>query len=206
MKLIFQMMMKVITILTVMILSSCSKPPMQVEAEHDEKFNFSRLKTWDWASKTGTLETPAAQKTSERIQLETIVSSHVERVLLEKGFSHNKTNPKLLMAWSFGEWELQGKGQNKRVFGSMGLMFPGVHGSNLPSSSDGRAVPPALNPYSSKYEQAKIEIAIIDPITTKIVWSATITDDSDFGYFTASQQDRIGRAVDQLLSGFPPQP
>jgi hypothetical protein len=83
-------------------------------------------------------------------------------------------------------------------------MFPGAHGSLLPTSSDGRVPPPSEDPYTSKYEEAKLEVLAIDPVSGKIVWNAGVTDKTDFGYFRSSQKERIEKAVSSILEGFPP--
>lgn len=185
-------------------LAGCSGKGMTVESGHDASYDFSRLHDWDWAPKNATLETPAAVKTSARIPLDSLVSSHVERTLGQKGFNHRQDKADFLVAWSFGEWQLERKSKPNGGYGAVGLMYPGLHGSNIPQSKDGRALPPSLNPYSSDYEEAKLEFVIMDARTSKIIWNGTLTDDSDFGYFESSQKNRIGAAVDQILSGFPP--
>ena len=83
-------------------------------------------------------------------------------------------------------------------------MFPGAHGSLLPTGADGRVPPPSEDPYTSKYEQAKLEVLAIDPASGKIVWNAGVTDKTDFGYFRSTQKDRIEKAVTSILEGFPP--
>ena len=82
-------------------------------------------------------------------------------------------------------------------------MFPGAHGSLIPKGSDGRAAPPSVDPYSSQHEEARLELRLMDPTTSKIIWRAQVTDETDFGYFRSAQSDRIGHAIDRLLEGFP---
>ena len=187
-------------------LTSCSSAPPKVESQHASNFDFKSLHRWSWASESGVLQTPSATKTNDRIRLEELVSERIEQNLSHRGYTQDKTNPDFLVTWSFGEWALQRQNQNKRVYGSAGLWFPGMHGTNLPQSSDGRAVPPVLNPYSSEYEEAKIQIVVLERQSKKTIWSGVITDDADFGYFSDSQKDRIGKAVDEIMSGFPPTP
>jgi hypothetical protein len=177
-----------------------------VQSQHASNFDFKKLHRWSWARESGTLQTPSATKTNDRIRLETLVSERIEQNLSNKGFSQDKTNPDFLVTWSFGEWALQRQNQNKRVYGSAGLWFPGMHGTNLPESSDGRAVPPVLNPYSSEYEEAKLQIVVLESQDKKTIWSGEITDDADFGYFSDSQKDRIGKAIDEIMTKFPPGP
>jgi hypothetical protein len=85
-------------------------------------------------------------------------------------------------------------------------MYPGLHASTPHVSEDGRALPPVADPYSSDYEKATIELVIVDRRTQKVIWNASVTDDSDFGYYTSSQRNRIGGAIDKILDGFPPVP
>lgn len=189
---------------TITVLSGCASQHLQVQSDYSPNFNFGQLHTWDWAPQGGTLETDAATKTAQRIQLDSIVKGHVQRALDQKSFSQSRQKPNFLVAWSFGEWELDRHNNPNGGYGAVGLMYPGLHGSLLPSETDGRAAPPSENPYSSKYEQAKLDIAIIDPTSSKVIWNASVTDDRDFGYFKSSQRERIGAAVDSLLQGFPP--
>jgi hypothetical protein len=185
-------------------LAGCGTRHLEVQSDYSRSYDFGKLRTWDWAPQGGTLETDAASKTAQRIQLDTLVKGHVEQALVQRAFTRVSKNPNVLVAWSFGEWELDRHNNPNGGYGAVGLMYPGLHASLLPAGTDGRAPPPSENPYSSKYEQAKLEIAVMDASTSKVIWNATVTDDSDFGYFKSSQRDRIGAAVDSLLSGFPP--
>jgi hypothetical protein len=185
-------------------LAGCGTKHLQVQSDFSRNYDFGKLHTWDWAPQGGKLETDAATKTAQRIQLDTLVKGHVEQALGQRAFTRVSQKPNFLVAWSFGEWELDRHNNPNGGYGAVGLMYPGLHASLLPTGADGRAPPPSENPYSSKYEEAKLDIAVIDAATSKVIWNATVTDDSDFGYFKSSQRDRIGAAVDSLLSGFPP--
>ena len=192
------------TLCLVMFLGACSSPGPYVNYHLDPSVDFSRLHDWNWAPKKGELKTPAAITTAERIQLESLVNGEVERLLDQKGFSHRRDNPAFWIAWSFGEWELSRKHRPNDGYGSAGLMYPGLHGSIPRESRDGRALPPSLDPYSSRYEEAKIELVVIDPATSRVIWDATVTDDTDFGYYRPTQQNRIRAAVQKILQDFPP--
>ena len=185
-------------------LAACSSHNIKVESNHDSQFNFSRLHNWTWANKNSEQKTPAANNTAERIQLESLVNGQITTLLGQKGFRQQMNKPEFLVAWSFGEWELSRKNRPNDGYGSAGLMYPGLHGSNTPVSDDGRALPPSQNPYSAQYEEAKLEIVMIDPATSKVIWNAAVTDDTDFGYFRSSQPGRISATVKQMLDGFPP--
>ena len=187
-----------------LLMAACSSPHIKVESSLDPHFNFSHLHEWNWAPKSSELKTPAAITTAERIQLESLVNGQINTTLGQKGFRQQTNKPEFLVAWSFGEWELSRKNRPNEGYGSAGLMYPGLHGSNLPVSDDGRALPPSQNPYSAQYEEAKLEIVMIDTATSKVIWNATVTDDTDFGYFRSSQPGRISAAVKQMLDGFPP--
>jgi len=191
-------------LVAVVSLTGCGARHLQVQNDYSHGYDFGKLSTWDWAPQGGKLETDAANKTAQRIQLDTLVKGHVEQALRERAFTRVSQKPNFLVAWSFGEWELDRHNNPNGGYGAVGLMYPGLHASLLPTGADGRAPPPSENPYSSKYEQAKLDIAVIDAGTSKVIWNATVTDDSDFGYFKSSQRDRIVAAVDRLLSGFPP--
>lgn len=199
-----QELIRRIVILSLVMLAGCPAKHFQVQTGYDSTVDFGRLSNWDWAAQSGTLETPAATKTADRIQLDSLVKSHVQQQLGQKGFNHLSGKPDFLVAWSFGEWQLDRHTKPNGGYGAVGLAFPGLHGSLLSTSADGRALPPSLDPYSSKYEQARLEFAVIDANTAKVIWNATATDNSDFGYFTASQRDRIGAAIDGILDGFAP--
>lgn len=183
-------------------LPACST--LNVKSGHDPSFDFSPLRSWNWAPGGGTVETAAAAKTSERIRLDSLVQEHVIRHLTRKGYRLRSGGADFLVAWSFGEWQLERRSRPGGGYGAVGLMYPGAHGSLIPSSSNGRALPPSLDPYSSSYEQARLELLVVDPKTQRIVWNASVVDDSDFGYFTSAQRDRIGAAIDKMLDGFPP--
>jgi len=185
-------------------LAGCAS--IQLQSGYDQGFDFARLRSWDWAPQSGVLKTLAAIQTSERIRLDSLVRRLVESRLKEKGYVRQRGHADFLVAWSFGEWQLERHSRPGGGYGAVGLAFPGLHGSLIPESKDGRALPPSANPYSSSYEQAKLEFVVIDSKTERIVWNATVVDDSDFGYYTSAQKDRIRAAVDQILSGFPPVP
>ena len=186
------------------LLAACAAKTPHIQSDYARQFDFKQLHAWDWAPQSATLETDAAAKTAERIQLDALVKSHIEQTLQQKGFRHAGGKPDFTVAWSFGEWQLDRHTNPNGGYGAVGLAFPGQHGSLLPNEKDGRVPPPSENPYTSKYEEAKLEVAIVDVASARVIWNATVTDDTDFGYFKASQRDRIGKAVDTLLSGFPP--
>jgi Domain of unknown function (DUF4136) len=186
----------------VYLLASCSSANLQ--SDYDRTFDFSRLRSWNWAPQSSALQTPAAIKTADRIRLDSLVREHVTKQLTAKGYTRDTERADFLIAWSFGEWELERRSRPGGGYGAVGLNFPGMHGSNLPTSTDGRALPPSIDPYSAKYEQAKLEFIVMDPGTQRILWNASIVDDSDFGYFSSSQKERIGVAVESILRDFPP--
>lgn len=192
------------SLLTAALLSGCSTRQLSVRSDYDHAYPFRQLHTWGWTNPPRTLETDAATQTDQRIQLDDLVKAHVEQALGQKGYRLVGQQPDFQVAWSFGEWALDRHKSPNGGYGAVGLMYPGLHGSIIPVNSDGRAEPPSLDPYSSKYEQAKLELLVTDARTSKVIWNATVTDDTDFGYFKANQRDRIGAAVDRLLDGFPP--
>ncbi len=191
-------------LVTLGFLSGCATRHFQVQSDYSRNYDFGKLSTWDWAPQGGTLKTGAATQTAQRIQLDSIVKGHVQQALQQKACTRVSRQPTFLVAWSFGEWELDRHNNPNGGYGAVGLMYPGLHASLIPAESDGRAPPPSENPYSSKYEQARLEIAIIDATTSQVIWNASATDDRDFGYFKSSQRDQIGVAVDSLLRDFPP--
>ncbi len=183
-------------------LSGCTT--FQVQSGHDAAYDFSRLKTWEWAPHSGMARTDTAATTSERIRLDQLVQEHVRDVLTRKGYPLQMGGADFQVGWSFGEWKLERHSKPGGGYGAVGLMYPGLHASTKHVSEDGRALPPAADPYSSNYEKATIELVIVDPKSQKVVWNASVTDDSDFGYYTSSQRNRIGGAIDEMLQGFPP--
>ena len=185
-------------------LAGCSARNFDVQSDYEPGVAFGQFHTWDWAPAGPQLETPAAIQTAQRIQLDSLVKAHVAPQLKGKGLTQAPGKADLLVAWSFGEWQLDRHKSPNGGYGAVGLAYPGLHGSLIPTAPDGRAQPPSLNPYSSEYEQAKLELAVIDTKTAKVIWNATATDNTDFGYFTSNQRERIGAAVEALLAGFPP--
>lgn len=192
----------VAAIATLCQLSACST--MQAQSSHDPSYDFTRLKSWDWAPHSGAIETDAAAMTSERIRLDSLVREHIRDQLNRKGYLQQAGGADFLVAWSFGEWQLERRARPGGGYGAVGLMYPGAHGSTIPQPQDGRAPPPSVDPYGATYEKAKLEMAVVNPKTQRIVWHASVTDDSDFGYFTSAQRSRIAEAVDKILEDFPP--
>ncbi len=186
------------------LVSGCST--LRVQSGHDAAYDFSRLKTWEWAPHAGSARTDAAATTSERIRLDQLVQEHVRDVLTRKGYPLQVGSADFQVSWSFGEWKLERHSKPGGGYGAVGLMYPGLHASTPHVSEDGRALPPVADPYSSDYEKATIELVIVDRRTQKVIWNASVTDDSDFGYYTSSQRNRIGGAIDKILDGFPPVP
>lgn len=183
-------------------LSGCSSHPLQVQRDFDSHYDFKAIKTFDFS--VGTLETEAAKTTAERIQLNALVDAKIKSELEARGFRQSSNHPDIKIAYSFGEWALDSHKKPNGGYGAVNIMFPGAHGSLLPTSSDGRVPPPSEDPYTSKYEEAKLEVLAIDPASGKIVWNAGVTDKTDFGYFRATQKERIEKAVASILEGFPP--
>lgn len=185
-------------------LTACSSA--RLTSDHDATFDFKRLRAWDWAAQSGTLETPAAVKTSERIRLDSVVRTRVDAVLSQQGYVRDRDKADFRVAWSFGEWELQRPRSSGARYGAVGLYYPGLHASNTPQSADGRALPPSADPYSTLSEEAKLDIVIIDARTERVIWHGHVTDQSDFGYYTAAQTKEVGAAVEAILEQFPPNP
>ena len=183
-------------------LPACST--MNAQSGHDPSYDFARLKSWGWAPQSGAMQTDAAAMTSERIRLDSLVREHIRDGLGRKGYVQRTDGADFLVGWSFGEWQLERHSRPGGGYGAVGLMYPGAHGSLIPPSKDGRALPPSVDPYASTYEKAKLELLVVDPKTRRIVWNAAVTDDSDFGYFTSAQRNRISEAVDTILADFPP--
>lgn len=183
-------------------LPGCSTQNRNVQRDFDASFNFSRVKTFDFAG--GTLETEAARKTAERIRLDELLAGEIRKSLESKGFRQSTSQPDVKVAYSFGEWALDSHQKPNGGYGAVGIMFPGAHGSLLPEGSDGRVPPPSEDPYTSKYEEARLEILFVDSATGKIIWNGGIRDKSDFGYFRSSQSAQIEKAVTSILEGFPP--
>lgn len=186
-----------------LLISGCASRPMDVKKDFDANYNFSRIKTFGFAG--GTLETEAAKKTAERIQLDALVASRLRMELEGRGYRFTSNHPDVKIAYSFGEWALDSHIKPNGGYGAVGVMFPGAHGSLLSSGSDGRVPPPSENPYTSQYEEAKLELLVVDPTSGKVVWNAGVTDKTDFGYFRSTQTDRIEKAVTSILSAFPPE-
>lgn len=185
-----------------LVLAGCSNHTLQVQKDFDAHYNFKAIKTFDFSA--GTLETEAAKTTAERIQLNTLVDATIKSALEARGYRQSSNHPDIQIAYSFGEWALDSHKKPNGGYGAVNIMFPGAHGSLLPTSADGRVPPPSEDPYTSKYEEAKLEVLAIDPVSRKIVWNAGVTDKTDFGYFRSSQKERIEQAVTAILEGFPP--
>jgi hypothetical protein len=186
----------------VALLGCSSHSPLKVQNDFDPHYDFKAIKTFDFSA--GTLETEAAKTTAERIQLNALVDAKIKTELESRGYRQSSNHPDIKIAYSFGEWALDSHKKPNGGYGAVNIMFPGAHGSLLPTSADGRVPPPSEDPYTSKYEEAKLEVLAIDPASGKIVWNAGVTDKTDFGYFRSSQKERIERAVTSILEGFPP--
>ncbi|TSA05318.1 MAG: DUF4136 domain-containing protein [Methylococcus sp.] len=184
-------------------LSACSSPSLKVIREIDPKTDFSKIGSFGFDPHAGSVDSAAAEKTRERLQLDQLIMGHVSLQLKARGLRQDELHPDMTVAWSFGEWSVDSHKIPNGGYGSQGIMFPGAHGSLIPKGSDGRAAPPSVDPYSSEHEEARLDIRLMDPKTSKVIWHAQVTDDKDFGYFRSAQSDRIGQAIDTLLEGFP---
>ncbi|WP_139557064.1 DUF4136 domain-containing protein [Methylotetracoccus oryzae] len=194
------------SVLGAMLLALVACSSAHLTTDHEAGYDFARLHFWDWAEQSGSLETPAAVKTSERIRLDSLVRSRVDAALARKGYVRDRDKAQFRVAWSFGEWELKRTGSSASHYGAVGLYYPGLHASNTHTSTDGRALPPAADPYSSEYEQAKLDLVVIDAKTQRVIWHGNMTDKNDFGYYTSAQTRELGAAVESILEHFPPTP
>lgn len=191
--------------LSLLTLVGCSSQPLKVQADHAAGFDFSRLKTFGFVAQgPNNAETVAAKKTADRIRLDDLVQRHVRNQLTSRGYQEASQTPDFRIAWAFGEWALDNHKKPNGGWGAVNLMFPGAHGSLIPTSEDGRALPPSEDPYSSAHEEAQLELIITDARTSRIIWNATVKDEKDFGYFRSSQSEKIGIALDEILKRFPP--
>ena len=181
----------------------CTPRPLEVQSDYDHSFDFAHVRSFDFTG--GTLETDAAKKTGERLQLDALVALEIQTELEARGLKRSEQSPDLHISYAFGEWALDTHQKPNGGYGAVGIMFPGAHGSLLPSEADGRVPPPSKDPYTSKYEQAKLEILIMDARSKKVVFNAGVTDNRDFGYFRPEQRERIRAATQEILKGFPPE-
>lgn len=186
-----------------LLIQGCAHRPMEVQSDFDRSFDFVHARSFDFTG--GTMETDAAQKTRERLQLDALVAQEIQSELEARGLMKSEHSPDLQVSYAFGEWALDTHQKPNGGYGAVGIMFPGAHGSLLPSESDGRVPPPSKDPYTSKYEEAKLEVLMIDPRSKKVVFNASVTDKSDFGYFRPEQRERIQAATKEILKGFPPE-
>lgn len=191
--------------LAALLLGACA-PALHVQADYDRKADFSRLHTWSWAGQPGEEQTPAAAKTAERIHLEALVRSAVQRELAAKGFVESAGTPDFRVSWSFGEWRRDTGHAPGGGYGTGGLALPGAHAVAEPTASDGRVPPPSVDPFSSAYEEARLAVRITDGASQKVLWEGRVVDKGDFGYFDAKQRREIAEAVQEILKGFPPNP
>lgn len=196
-------LLRPLLLLVPLMLSGCaSKPALDVQRDFDAHYAFDKARHWDFTG--GTLETDAARNTAEHLQLNSLVESAIRQQLATRGLTEGGTPPDLHISYSFGEWALDTHKKPNGGYGAVGMMFPGAHGSLLPNEADGRVPPPSKDPYTSKYEEAKLEILVIDAASKRIVFHGGVTDKSDFGYFRPEQHDRISGAVSAILADFPP--
>ena len=186
-------------------LLGCASQPLKVQTDHAASFDFQKLKTFSFvASGVTNTETDAARKTAEHIRLDDLVQRHVRNQLAARGYREETQSPDFKIAWAFGEWALDNHKKPNGGWGAVNLMFPGAHGSLNPTTDDGRALPPSEDPYSSAHEEAKLELIVTDAKTSRIIWNGTVKDETDFGYFRSSQNEKIGIALDEILKRFPP--
>jgi hypothetical protein len=80
-----------------------------------------------------------------------------------------------------------------------------MHASGGRTSSDGRALPPSVDPYSRNSEEAQLDLVMVDVNTNKVIWHGRVTDKSDFGYFTGAQTSEVSQALNTMLRDFPPE-
>lgn len=195
--------LRILILLVPPMLTGCaSTHPLEVQRDHDPHYAFDKARQWDFTG--GNLETDAARNTAERLQLNSLVESAIRQQLATRGLKEGGTPPDLHVSYSFGEWALDTHKKPNGGYGAVGMMFPGAHGSLLPNEADGRVPPPSKDPYTSKYEEAKLEILVMDAASRRIVFHGGVTDNSDFGYFRPEQHDRIMQAVSAILADFPP--
>ncbi|HWP01091.1 MAG TPA: DUF4136 domain-containing protein, partial [Methylococcus sp.] len=144
-----------------LLLSSCADP-LSLNRGFASDYDFARLQTWDYAARA---EPDAA--TAERGQLDRAVEDALESVLAKKGYRKGANLPDFLVTWSFREWRVDRPTKTGGGWGAVGPAFPGLHATPRPKPADGRALPPSVDPYSSSYERARLDLTVIDAKTRR---------------------------------------
>lgn len=182
-----------------LLLTACAGPA--VKSGFDRDYDFARIKTWSYAAKPETGTTAV-----DRIQLDVLMKGILEPLLASKGYVKRDDAPDVRVGWSFGEWKIDRRPKSSTEWGAVGLFYPGMHAVPAPKEPDGRALPPSVDPYSSSYEKAELDLVVVDAQTQRVVWHAGVEDEGDFGYQPDTQRTRIEEAVKRMFAGFPPRP
>lgn len=187
--------------LFLIMIQGCAHTPANIETRIDPSYAFSKAHSWDFSG--GTMTSDAARKTQAHLALDSLVFSEIQRALESRGLKQSGHQPDLHVSYRFGEWAIDTHQKPNGGYGADGPMFPGAHGSLLPNESDGRVPPPSKDPYSSRHEEAQLEISITDAASNKVVFNARMTNERDFGYFRSAQRDEIESAIREMLSRLP---
>lgn len=155
-----------------LILCAACGPTISVSTDWDRSFAFSDLDTYAWALKLK--DDDAADPTAVRVQRGT------DRVLQERGFRRDESEPSFLVAYKLGAEDRE--------------RFVPYNQALLGARSTARV----------EYTANTIVIDVIDPTSNEVVWQGSGETAPNSNATVEEQSDLIRRVVEKILKDFPP--
>ena len=175
-------------------LSACAT--VSTSTDFDPAANFSALKTYDWAGPQPITGNPRLDSDI----LHTRIRNAVERELATMGYRKiTSGEPDFKVAYHVGLEE------------KLDVSTFQYYDYGYPSSYHGRAGfgPSAAWPRTEtnvyQYEEGTLLLDIVDPVTNKLIWRGTAKAEVNPNESPEKKEVKINKAVQKVLSKFPPQ-
>jgi len=157
---------------------------MNVQSEHDEAADFSTYKTWDWLPAS-----PDAPADSFYVDAfaDTRIRNAVEKTLREKGYEKSSESPDFLVNYHAA---LQ---DNLTV-----TQVSDTYRNNPYAEFDWTST------YTYEWQVGTLILDFFDARTKRLAWRASVQAEVRQTDNVEMKEDRVNKAVKEMLSKFPP--
>ncbi len=177
-----------------LVLSACAT--VSTSTDYDPAANFSALKTYDWAGPQPITGNPRLDSDI----LHTRIRNAVERELATMGYRKvTSGEPDFKVAYHVG---LEDK-LDVTSFTYYDYDYPAYYHGRAGFGPS--AAWPQTETHVYQYEEGTLLLDIVDPLTNKLIWRGTAKAEVDPNQSSEKKEAKINKAVQKLLSKFPPQ-
>lgn len=167
-------------------LAACAGSDVRVSWDRDESFAFPAYRTWSW------LERPVPESIDPRLyapELDARVRREVERALAARGYERVDAGGDFGVRYHVAVEEMVDVQTINEYYG---------YGAGLGASPSG-----GTTTYTRTWEQGTLILDVVDRDAARLVWRGSAQAEIHPGADSAHRDERVRRAVEGILSGFP---